>query len=428
MTLTEAARFTKRSIYYVGIPAAVIFVGWAIIGMLNPKEDLPEKYITPDYLCGQLPEFELKSLSQATSNTTFSIETTSGAIPDLPKVVNVFKYDHPGQSLLALQEAQIIAEKLGFEPEEYTRKSTVEYEWDDKSSHRSVVIETGNLNITMETDYSNPNVDTFSSRLPSEENAQTIARNYLQGNNLLTTDFDEGTQKTYLIQLTSSGEMREAPSLSEADLIRVDFFREKDLITIDPELVGTAEIGSSLSEQLEEEKTSTITEDDETKEVKKYTTSVVNDSPIFGNISVYLGGTKDENSRDYEVFGLKYRNWPIETLSCGTYLLISPEEAVRQVQEGEATLVYLMEKGGDRIIPYEAKAVNTMTILEVGLSYLDMSEKQDFLQPIFLIRGEAEFESGTFGEFYYYVPAVDYESIPENAGQQQTTDTTDTEE
>ena len=78
----------------------------------------------------------------------------------------------------------------------------------------------------------------------------------------------------------------------------------------------------------------------------------------------------------------------------------------------------MLENGGDQIIPYETKDVSEMTILDVSLGYLDTQQKQLYMQPIFVIRGEANFGSDIYGEFYYYVPAVDYDSIPENAGQQ----------
>ncbi|MBN2100793.1 hypothetical protein JW710_02780 [Candidatus Dojkabacteria bacterium] len=419
MTLTEAASLTKKSVYYVGIPLGAIIVIWIIIQMITPQATLPEKYITPDYLCGPLPKLELESIEQPTSNTQFNIETTTGAIPDLPKVVNVFKYNHPGQSLLALEESKIIAERLGFAPEIYTRKSVVEYEWQNYDNGQTLIIETGNLNLNLTTDFTAPGSETYSHLLPSEENAKSIAQSYLRSANLLTDDYQDGDQRTYLVQITSSGELREAPSLSEADLIRVDFFRKEALIIIDPELVDTAEIGSTLQEKLEEEEEVTIRDEDQKSvKVKKYNTDVKNDSPIFGNISVLVGGREEEESRDFKIFGLTYQNWIISDSPCGTYGLISPEEAVRKVQEGEGTLVYLMEKNGDRIIPYASKSVSGMTILEVDIAYLDTSAKQTYLQPVYYIRGEAEFENGEFGEFYYYVPAIDYDAIPDDAGQQ----------
>jgi hypothetical protein len=416
MTLTEAADFTNKAVKFVGIPVGMIIVGWLLIQILTNDPQLPSNYITPDYMCGQLPGMELPSL-ELESPTRFSIETTSGAIPDLPQVVNVYKYAHPGQSLLALQEAQRTAELLGFEPDEYTRKSTTEYQWYNPDMRQTLVIETGNQNLSLTTDFTSSSVTTNPRTLPSEEKAKTIAIQYLQKADLLYRDFSQGDQKTYLVQITASGEFREAPSLAEADLVRVDFFRDKYLITVDPDLAGSEELGSTLQETLITEDPETLETDEGSVEVKTYSTRIYNDNPLFGNITVYVGGIKDGQTRgNYEIFGIEYRNWILGSLPCGTYKLISPQEAVRKVQKGDGALVHILENGSDRIIPYETKNVEEMTILEVSLAYLDTRQKQLYMQPIFVIRGEANFGNGIYGDFYYYVPAVDYGSIPDDAG------------
>ncbi|MDD3662126.1 MAG: hypothetical protein PHG63_03615 [Candidatus Dojkabacteria bacterium] len=415
MTLTEAANITHKGIRFFIVPISLIMVIWLFLGLMRPDPDLPDKYITPDYMCGPLPEIKIPAIAEG-SGGNFSIETTSGAIPDLPKVVNVFRYEHPGQSLLALQEAQHTADLLGFEPEEYTRISATEYQWKIPEKKQTLVIETSNQNISLTTDFTSGPVDTHANTLPSEENAKTTAMQYLQTNSLLYKDYSNGTQRTYLIQITADGEMREAPSLSEAQLVRVDFFRNRDLMTIVPDLIGTEEVGSTLQEELEDEKVSSLqTEDSGIIEVKKYAASIYNESPMFGNITVYVGGSVRTNS-DYEIFGIEHRNWFLETLACGTYRLITPQQAVSKVQNGEASLVHLLEKRADRIVPYEETSVEQMTILEVTLGYWEPQDKQNYLQPIFIIRGEADFGSDVYGDFYYYVPAIDYESIPPDAG------------
>ncbi|MBN1618024.1 hypothetical protein JW887_01620 [Candidatus Dojkabacteria bacterium] len=414
MTLTEAAAFTKKSVYFIGIPFLAITLVWIVYRTLVPNSDLPDNYITPDYMCGPLDTITIDSLPVSKSDTTISIETTSGAIPDLPTVVNVFEYAHPGASLSALQESQIIAQNLNFDMEAYTRPTTTEYQWTDTDTAKTLVVETGNLNFDLKTDFSNPNVELNSKTLPSStERAIEIATTYLQSRSLLTRDYYDGYQKAYLIKLTADGQMREATSISEAQMIRVDFFRKKDLITIDPTLAQTEQIGSSIQNELEDDQTTT---DQGSTDVKKYTTDILNDSPIFGNISVYIGGQMGEYNSDYQILGINYVNWYLADQPCGTYKLISPDEAVKKVQDGEAALVNLVVKNGDHIAPHENKVVTDMLILDVSLDYYDTKEKQYYLQPIYVIKGEAELDTGEFADFYYYVPAIDYDSIPEDAG------------
>lgn len=410
MTLTDAAEFTKKAKYFVGIPVVVIFVVWAVASMLRPQIDLPANYVTPDYMCGKIAPIDLTNIGMTSPRATFSIETRSGAIPDLPRVVNVFEYIHE-PSLTALQEAQYIAEKLGFDKERYSRRSVTEYEWVDQMTYKTLTIETGNMNFHLTTDFAQADISTGGS-LPSEENAKTVASQYLQKTGLMTKDFRDGYQRSYKVRVTAGGEFEEAASLSEAHLIRVDFFRQRDLITIAPHLTGSQEFGA-LQQELEQQK---ATKSPTGTAVKTYTTHIVGESPIFGNISVYIGSSIPARPNEYPVYKIDYTNWIIDESPCGTYRLVSPQEAIRQIQEGNARLMYLLPKGKDRIKTPIQQEVKRMMILDVSIVYLDLKTKQSFMQPVFQIKGEAEFANGDFGEFFYYVPAIDYESIPDNAG------------
>lgn len=415
MTLTEASVLTNKATKYFLLPMLVIMVIWLMVKMAQPNTDIPDNYMNPDNLCGPLPELTIEGFDTA-GDIEYSCETTAGCYPDLPEIVNVFQYDHPGQSLYAQREAQQTATLLGFENSP-SRPNNTEYKWTDPLTKRTLIIEASNQNIDMFTDFNDPSVNTHSSTLPSEEKAEEIAQLFMQNMSLLTSDYASGPKVTHLIQIGVDGSLSQAPSLSEADLVRVDFTRSRDLITIDPEFVQADELGSTLQTELEQSDTTTITTNDSrTKEIKRYPTHVFNNSPYFGNISVFIGGQKDSNTREYQIFDLKYHNWVIPILPCGTYSLISTQEAVRKVQSGEAALTYLMESNGDEIVPYETRKVAKMTILEITLGYYDDWDRQDYLQPVYVISGDAEFENGVYGKFFYYIPAIDYNAIPENAG------------
>ncbi len=416
MTLTEAAEFTHKAKKYILIPVGIIMFVWFVIRAIMPPTTYPPEYITPDFMCGPLPELTIEGLD-VEGDITYKIETTEGGIPDLPKVVNVFKYDHPGQSLFALREAQQTAELLKFNKDKYTRISETEYQWSDPLTKRTLIIETSNQNVRMTTDFTDPSVNTREGTLPSKEEAIQIAQTYLQSVSLLTRDFSAGPKITHLVQIGVNGQLSKAPSLREADFIRVDFTRSRDLITIDPELVEAEELGTTLQDDLINEDTTTIQPSgSSSKEVKRLPTHVFNESPYYGTVSVLVGGLKDSNTREHTIFGLESYNWIVPQLPCGTYSLISAQEAVRRVQSGEAALTYLLEKDGDDVIPYETREVVSMTIFEVTLGYYDTMERQDWLQPIYVISGDAQFASGVFGTFYFYVPAVDYKAIPNDAG------------
>lgn len=425
MTLTEAASFSKKATKLFVLAIVLIMVGWIVFRMINPTLDVPEDYLEPNNMCGVIDELSLNSLAISTPNTNFSIEMASGAIPRIAEVVNVYKYANPGHNLWALEEAQMKAEVLGFDAESYSRTSSTVYKWENSNTYQTLIVDSANQNFTFNTDFENNNIDTLSQYLPNESDAKEIALNFLSQKNLLTQDYRVGYQEVIPIEITTNGEFREAASISDADLIRVDLFRYKDLITVSPELVGTEQIGSTLQEQLEEEESTYVTTDGDEEEVKQYSTKVLANSPIHGNIQIYLGGNEYSNTSKPNVFAIDYTNWLIGDLPCGTYRLITPQEAVKQVQDGDGYLVHLLEDGGDRLVQYEEKAVKELTIFEVDLVYLDLKEEQNYLHPIYYIYGEAEFDGDVYGEFYYYVPAVNYGAIPENAGtEEQTQDST----
>lgn len=415
MTLTEAAKFTRKGTKLFAISVGLILVGWIVYNILYPSAKVPDDYLVPNNKCGVIDELELSSLSLSTPNTNFSIETASGAIPVIAEVVNVFEYSNEGHNLWALEEAQMTAESLGFEPEDYARTGSTIYTWKNSASKQTLVIDTANQNFTLSTDFKNNNIDTLPEYLPNETDAKEIALNYLSQKNLLTQDYKDGYQEIFPIEVTADGEFREASSISNADLVRVDLFRYKDLITIPTELTDTNQIGGTLQEQLSQEESSYITTEQGEKEVKQYSTRVLTDSPVFGNIQIYLGGNEYANTSKPNVFGINYTNWTVGNTPCGTYKLITPQAAVKEVQDGGGYLVHLLEDGGDRLITYEEKTVKNLTVYDVELVYLDLKEEQNFLQPVYAISGEAEFEDKVYGEFYYYVPAVNYSAIPEDS-------------
>jgi hypothetical protein len=420
MTLTEAASFSKKAIKLVLVAVVLIMVGWIVLRIINPPIDVPNEYLEPNNMCGVIDELSLNSLEVDTPNTDFDIETASGAIPEIAEVVNVYQYANPGHSLWALEEAQMKAEALEFEPGLYTRTGSTIYQWRNTETHQTLTVDTSNQNFTLTTDFQTDDINTYAESLPNESDAKEFALEFLQQTGLLTQDYSNGYQEVIPVQITANGEFREAESIADADLVRVDLFRYKDIITIAVDESDSTGIGSTLQEQLDQQDTEYVETNGEEIEVKTYQTKVFTNSPILGNISVYLGG--DEYQTEANVFAINYSDWIIDDNPCGTYRLITPQAAVTKVQDGDGYLVHLLEEGGDRLVPYEEKTIKALTVYNVDLAYLDLSEEQNYLQPIYYITGEAEFSNGVFGEFYYYVPAIDYDAIPENAGEIDTTE------
>lgn len=104
---------------------------------------------------------------------------------------------------------------------------------------------------------------------------------------------------------------------------------------------------------------------------------------------------------------MNYINWPVSENPCGTYKLIGEDQAIQRIKEGKGYLVHTHLKGTNPLSPLPANIeINKLRVFEISLAYLDTENLQEFLQPVYVVRGEAETTHGT-GEFIVYVPAIE---------------------
>lgn len=416
MTLTEAAYWTKR-FGLILIIFLVISIGSLYLYLNWPSEQQVPNFEKANYACTETREQFIKhSLSIPSlelvegSKMEFGIETLTGRIENLPRIVNVYKYDNPGETLSSREEAKIIAENLGFDPDKIQQKGTSDYYWEDQETARELTVQARNLTFELITDFTNPNVwPENKSELPTTQDATRTALRTLQEIGLLTSDYAGGKPAAQLITVRTDGSFAKARSKADADLIRVDFFRQIPLLSVQSDQPNHTKIIEQLSDfEMETENASTA---NGSVEVYKFLTDIYTLPPQKSYISVYIGPTDNRKESAEEVYKIDYKNWIISRESCGTYELLSANEAVEKIQNGEGSLVYLTEKNGDDVVDYTPKKVTQFSILSVDIGYYNPPEESVFLQPIYVIYGEATFESGILGRFYYYVPAINYEKV-----------------
>jgi hypothetical protein len=116
-----------------------------------------------------------------------------------------------------------------------------------------------------------------------------------------------------------------------------------------------------------------------------------------------LGNSKGETN----LWEMEYFNWQLPVEACGTYELIEPEEALQEVEDGNGYLVKVQKKfGGDPFATYTPQVVKEIAILDMELVYLDTKAKQEYLQPVYSISGEAVLGDNTKANIVFYVPAL----------------------
>lgn len=423
MTLTESAYWTRR----FGAIAVAIFAGFIIITLIVvnwPGSDPLPKYLKPTYACTDTKEQFLESkLSIPTlelpggEKPFFTIETATGRIERLPLIANVYRYDNPGAMLGAQNEAKKIALKFGFQPEQIKRQGSSQYYWDEDAFGRSLEVDAASLNFRLVVNFQNSNVFPPEGTLPSSEEAKRIATTVLQSNGWLFQDYRTEEPITTDINIEADGSFSEARSRGDAELIRVDFYRAKPFISVPSNVDGADYIKGELQKEFRNYDFSAeqIATESGKADLYNFSTEVVHVNTQKSNISIYVG-PKDNRKKDNgtsmdRVYGIDFNGWVIEPENCGTYPLISATEVSNRILNDQGSLVYLNEKDGDDVIPYRAQSIQKLAVNDVRIAYLEKEERQDFLQPIYIVIGEAFFDSGATGRFYYYIPAIDYENL-----------------
>ncbi len=426
MTLTEAAHWTKKLIWFV-VAGFILFIVLVIVLINNSRPQNLPQYMTPNFACTNTKDeflrhkLEIPSIDYTieSSAEAFSLETQTGRIDQLPEIINVYRYDNPGQVLTAQDEAKNLAEALGFEPDKMQRIGTTVYRWAD-NENRTLTVQARNLTFELKFDFkeeeARPGTD-----LPTEPQAIKIAQDFLTTVYMLHRDYAQEMPTTLDIALDQNGIFREAKYKQETDLIRVDFTRQASMITIPSNIDEAPEIRAMLENKGHTSKEEDAVTPQGRLTYYKFNTQIVTLDPFKSNITMYIGAPhpKLKGRGINRIYGIDYNNWIIEPEYCGTYKLVNPAQVLTHVQNGEASLVYLNENDGDKVLQEGTKNVRSFIIREISLLYYDAPHEQEFLQPVYEIAGEAIFTNGNTGIFAFYYPAIDYDFIQDSAATQE---------
>ncbi len=421
MTLTEAAFWTKR-FGVIALGAFFIFTVIVLILTLQGGEIAIPKYQTANYACTQTRDeflehkLEIPSLQLAQgSEMLFQIDTDTGKIEDsLPDIINVYRFNNPTQSITSQADAKVIAQKLGFNPDTIMRRSAESYVWVNNELDTTLEIQAKNLNFRFKTDAARIREAVKESALPSEQEAKNYAAGILRTLGMYPEDYSKGDHRTTYIKVNPDGSFRKASAPADADLIKVDFVRSKSMITIESNIVGAERVVQTLSRKIEEPPIiETPTVNDKQIEVYTFNTLVSFPQTQRSNITVYVGAANGEiqDSTMKYIYQIDYTFWPIEVEACGTYELISPQLAIEKIQNGQGSLVYLYETNGDDVVEYTPKKVKKFHIFDVFIVYYEDRTELEYLQPVYVVSGEAIFDNDTKGLFDFFYPAINYDIV-----------------
>lgn len=343
-TLTETAYYARRSINWfilVIIGYIIVRLSWSLLFALW-LAIFPPKPPPPNNAFGVLPAVKFPDPQASPSGQlTFRLETIEGKVPLASESALVYFMPKSPANLLALNKTQEFVSRLGLNPNPIQETKNL-YRFNDADLVlRALRYDIVSNNFILRYRFEEDTGVFTDKRFISADALLMEAKSVLQSYELYREDIQRGTNRVSFLRLLGD-KLIPTTSLSNADAVRVDFFRQ---------VIGN--------------------------------TPIVTPNPDEGPIAFVFSGSQNDKKR---ILQLAYTYWPIDQLTHATYGLKPSSQAWQELQSG---------------VGYIARYPNTgpaAIVRNVYLGYYDSYEPQTYLQPVYVFEGD-------FG-FMGYVPAV----------------------
>jgi len=343
MSLTDTAFYTRRAINWtiLGIIAYIVLkIFWSIFLTLF-LIIFPPKLPPPNHAFGRLPSLKFPATATGSAQLTFELQTIEGKVPPASASANVYFMPKTAPNLLALNAAQEFANRLLFNPAPVQENKNIYRFNDPELPLRRLRFDIVSGNFIVRYGFEQDPSIFIEKNFPAADAMLLEAKNLLQQYDLSKEDIDNGTPTVTFWRLSGT-QLVPTSSLSQANAVRVDFFR--------------AAIGS---------------------------TKIFPPNPDEAPVAIIFSGSANTKKR---VLQLAYTYWPIDLTTSATYGLITSDEAWQKLQIGQG---YIARR----------PASGTLAVVRnVYLGYYDSLDAQTYLQPVFVFEGD--------NDFLAYVPAV----------------------
>ncbi len=297
---------------------------------LNPPPPAP-----PTYGFQLLPQIEFPNQSATARPKNIVLDTVGKGLPDYGIKSNVYMIPAAQPNLLALDRAKQQASALGFiaAPE---KVSSNLYRWRrSEPIPATLEIDIVHSTLKMRADWGS-SIDLLSRKeIPAPRQLDAELKSILRAANVLSDDLATATAQITYVRAVG-GEVREAPSISDADFVQADFFRSTPH--------GYPGVTSERD---------------------------------HGVIRIMLSGSRRQGER---LLLLEAQYYPVMWINPETYPLQSAKQALQALQAG----------GGFITKPVQG---DTATIRNVYLGFYEPTTPQSFYQPVYVFEGDDEFQA-----------------------------------
>ena len=370
MSLVTVSSSVKRAINLSAV--LVIFV--LILYILSPAARVAYRLIfppkdLPNLAFGRLDKLSFLSKDVKATRVIYTLNTKTGNLPgNLPNKMTVYEYILPGLSFNAGRKAQTDAERLGyFAKDLITDLKGNNYAWRNSTYGGVLEIEINEGVIKLNTPMNRLSEQYPAGRLNPTSSKEQAKDLFADLGRFQDPTYVEGEQVVVLGKWRAS-ELVETISTLEAQIARVDFFRE---------LNGYPVLGP---------------------DAKK------------GMLHVYL---KQEDRGDpalnYPKVEAYY--WEINQESSATYPIITVAQAWEQVKQGKGVISNVTSRTQSPFQLYEDVQVDEIIVNEIYLAYYDNISPQRHIQPVYVFDGIYSATRGEPGNITLYYPAIPAEYI-----------------
>jgi hypothetical protein len=354
-SLTETAYYARQGIKFgsVGL-IALTLLWWIGGGVINLYKALnPEAPPPPAAAFGKLPPIEFPKPRATT--TGYSLETPTGTLGKFPDRMKVYFAPVRKSSFLASDNAKKLALKMGFVSEPVIETST-RYRW-SVDTPLPTVLSMDIVNGFFELKRSwqaNPTIVT-SKKFVSDEQSILDGKTFLTTAGLLAEDLRGLEKVTYL--RAQGDQFVPTISLSEADFVRVDFFRAT---LVPPTLTPTPDPRSQPTVAVY-------------KDENSY--SFFTPDASEGLVSLVVSGSTKPDEKIIEV---KYNYTPIDYESESYYPIKTVEQAFEELKTNKGYIASFNGSG-------------QVVIRRVGLGYFDALTPHEYTMPVYVFTGDEGF-------------------------------------
>ncbi|MDD3648385.1 MAG: hypothetical protein PHS44_07880 [Candidatus Dojkabacteria bacterium] len=385
--LEESTKTAKKIALGCGVMIAIIVI-ISIVSQLIKGEPPPcNPYpAVAENKFGQLPRLELEG-NELSQDESPRYEVDLDKLPQMVSFVNVYKTKTPRQSLTAQDDAIQVATNLGFR-ENMQKLSTSELKWKRDTSTLKINELYNTVQIT--TNYKNTQWIANDNYILVDQNPYIASARNLFRKTYAGAKMDTAEAVATYLKMDSNFNFIKAFSASEADFVRVDFFKQLEGVTPFVPAGCTSDQRKYVQENLDSLRISYYLHTIEPQ--KSYNYAV-------------LKGTSGTN----DILELSYIDWEIESSS--VYSTLTVGEAWEELEKGNGYLrsLYRTSVGdpfqNDFTIPIEAYLLN-----DVEMIYYTIDDYTQYIQPVFKFSGIAQIQGTTdkYAEFIFYYPAIRY--------------------